>query len=152
MRAVTTARAALVLLLAVSGCAAPNPPPESDPAAVARRLFALARGGEPTDEQLQELFDSDLLTDRRVQLLDALASLGDVQLAEALEVHPLSGKDEVVVDLTGVPPGGGAARYSVQLRALEPGVWRIGWFLGPGVEWPRVPSRDDGLSVSSAFE
>ncbi len=153
MRPVTRPQAILLaLLLAATGCAGPSPPHENDSAAAARRLFAMSRAGEPTDEQLHELFDADLLSERRVQLLDALAALGDVELAEAVEVHPLSGEDEVVVDLAGVPSGGGTARYSVQLRALEPGAWRIRWFLGPGVEWPGVARRDDGLTVSSAFE
>ena len=141
----------LLLLLAIVGCGGPEGDPASGPRDAAARLFELAAGDDATDEQLLALFDVERLEDDRAGLLDALAKVADGGRLGNSAVEPLSGPDEVVVDLEVELAGDGSADYSVQLRRIESGEWRITWFDGPGVEWPgsgRPP--DSGLTISSA--
>jgi hypothetical protein len=152
MREVAARRAlTLLLLLAIAGCGEAHNDPAAGPRGAALRLFELAGGDDATDEQLRALFDVERLEDHRAELLDALARVaGDGRAGNAV-VEPMSGPDEVMVDLEVELAGGGAANYSVQLSRTEAGEWRITWFDGPGVEWPGSGgSRDSGLTVSSA--
>ena len=152
MREVAARRAlTLLLLLTITGCGGSESDPEAGPRGAAVRLFELAGGDDATDEQLRALFDVERLEDRRAELLDALARVAGAGRAGNAFVEPMSGPDEVMVDLEVELAGGGAANYRVQLSRTEAGDWRITWFGGPGVEWPgSAGPRDQGLTVSSA--
>ena len=134
------------------GCGGVEEVEEAAPAATARELFALAAADPRRDDRLHALFDPRMADGDRAELLDALDALGNVAPAADVEITPLSGPDEVVVDLTAEMPGGGSAGYSVQLRQETDEFWRITWFLGPGVEWPASSRKGEGLTVSPAPE
>ncbi len=145
----TLAVAALVSLSA--GCTGPGRAAreEPGPAAVARQLFERARQPERDPAWLERAFDPDLLRRHRAGLLEALAALAAIGPAGRPEAEPAA-PDEFLVALDAGLPGGGVARYTVQVRADGAGGWRICWFAGPGVEWP-PPARpsSDGLTVSA---
>ena len=138
-----------VIVAGLLGCPQRQPPPEPEPARVARELFRLAHT-EPLDEdRIDRLFDIDREDRRRSALYDALAELARSGEPEVVRIEPMGGPDEVVVDLTSALPGGGAASFSVVLRTGDDGTWTVGWFDGPGVEWPPPRRRpDQGLSTS----
>lgn len=147
-----SSRLALLLLLSTL-IACHGARDEGGPGAVALSLFALAELDEPTGEQLRELFDDELARRPPPALLDALEALAGVSDPRVVELQELSGPDETVCDLTADLDGGGEAGFSVRLEARTPGEWRITWFQGPGVEWPRQPGRrDQGLTVSAPPE
>jgi hypothetical protein len=137
------------VLLAACGGGGDVGPADTDPAAAALRLFELAPADEPTDEQLRALFEPAPDDDGRAALLDALGALGTTT-PRVVEVVQPAGPADAFVDLAARLPSGGEARFSVRLRAAEPGSWRVIWFQGPGVEWPpRSTRRGDGLSSSA---
>lgn len=144
------------VLLALLGVAATvscggRPPDMNDPGVVALQLFALAADA-PEQEQLESLFDPDPLSSQVVSLLEALDMLADSAPPDLLRVETAPGADEAFVDLTVELSGGGRAGYSVKLRRLESDDWRISWFQGPGVEWPRLGRRGAGLTTSAPPE
>lgn len=150
MRALTALRVCpLAAIATLASCARP-PVPEAAPARVVRELFALAREGDPTEERLALVLDPRAAGGDRAELLDALALLGATAPGGEIALAALGDPEEIVADVEAGLPGGGTARYSVQLRRIDDGSWRVRWFDGPGVEWPRRPERrDEGLSVSA---
>jgi hypothetical protein len=137
------------LALAVAACITPDDG-SSEQGDAALRLFELARIDEPTDEQLQAVIAEVPAADRRAQLLDALAALAETSEPRVLEVVQPAGPDDAFVDLTARLAGGGEARFSVRVAAVEPSSWRVHWFHGPDVDWPasRRP-RGEALSPSA---
>lgn len=142
-------RGALLLLIAtLVACAVVDDPGE--PAATALRLFELADLDEPSTEQLDATFDLEGDEEARAVLLDALEGLPPREELRVVEITRAAGPDDAFVDLEARLPGGGEARFSVRLRAVEPGSWRVRWFGGPGTEWPPTRgSNRDGLSTSA---
>jgi len=139
---------AILALAVLAGCTAEAPPPPAGtPGAAALRLFSLA-GEEDRSAEFETIFDPDALADRRVALLDALDSLAASPAPQLTGVSAPEGADEAFADLSVELPGGGRAFYSVMLLASPAGTWRIAWFQGPGVEWPRRGRRGDGLTTS----
>jgi len=138
-----------VFVAGLVGCPQRQSAPEPEPARVARELFRLAHT-EPLDEdRIDELFDLDREDRRRSALYDALAELARSGEPEVVRIEPMGSPEEVVVDLISALPGGGAASFSVALRTGHDGAWTVGWFAGPGVEWPPPRRRrDQGLSTS----
>ena len=143
------ARPAVLLALALlSGCAG-----ETDPAAAAAlELFELAQGADPGPEVLAVRFDPPPGDERdQALLLDALASLAALPVPHVVGVERPPGEPEdAFVDLESTLAGGGLARFTVRLAAGEDGLWRVGWFQGPGVAWPpRGRVRNEGLTSSA---
>ncbi len=139
----------LVVVVALASCGRGE---DSDPGAVAMRLFELARIDEPTDEQLRRAFDPLPPAEQRAALLDALSTLVDVASLRIVDVDQPAGPDDAFADLAGLLPGGGSAHFTVRLRKRTegPDPWRITWFQGPGIEWPAAGSeRGNGLSTSA---
>jgi len=151
---VRRAGALLLLLATLAACdGADGDRRGDDPGGAALRLFELARIDEPTDHQLRGALDQVPHADDRAALLDALAALTPVEDPRIVEVVQPAGPEDAFVDLAAGLPGGGIAHFSVRLRSVEPGSWRVSWFRGPGVEWP--PSRagrGQGLSSSAPPE
>jgi len=140
---------AAVTLLAGFGCASKQPAPPPDAGGVALQLFDIASAEDPTREQLEALFELDSDDDRTADLYDALRGLAPVEQPEIVQVTELAALRKTSVDLTGSLPGGGTAGFSVELLSPAEGTWRISWFRGPGVEWPRSRlRRDQGISTS----
>jgi len=142
---------ALFALAALAGCSdvpdsGGRAPATSSEAAL--ELFELARVDEPATERIDELFGSVEDEQARAALLDSIAALPAADEIEIVETYPMEDLVRVSFDLVGRLPGGGIARYSVQLNTVtEPGT--IVWFSGPGVEWPQRKSRGPGLSTSA---
>ncbi len=134
----------VVALAALVGCA-PEPPTR---AGAVLELFELAHIDEPLAERVDGLFGNVEDEQARAALLDAIQALRPVGEVEIVETYPMDDLVRVSFDLVGQLPGGGVARYSVQLdTATEPGT--IVWFSGPGVEWPDRRPRGSGLSTSA---
>jgi hypothetical protein len=137
------------VVLALIACSGPEPPREPTPAQVALGLFELAATDDRTDEQLAATIEIVPRDASRVALLEALDALGPVSAPEVERVEPLADLGLTVVDLRAELPGAGSARYSVQVAVAEDGAWKVRWFGGPGVEWPRHRRpRGEGLSSS----
>jgi len=136
-----------ILLIAVASCAAP-PRVGHGPGETALALFDLAQADEPTETELEILFEADRDLEARAALLDALSGLPPVASVEVVAIQP-TGELDAFTDLVGQLDGGGEARFSVRLRAGEPDSWKVVWFQGPGVEWPpRARRRGDSLTSS----
>lgn len=138
-------------LLVLHGCADTGPEPGAPPATreeTVLALFELARVAETEPEQVDRLFGAIADERERAALLDAIDALGSADEIEIVEIYPMDELIRESFDLVGRLPGGGSARYSVQIdTATDPG--RILWFSGPGVEWPTRRRRGPGLSTSA---
>jgi hypothetical protein len=141
--------AAATLLACAAGCGCGRAvPEESAPVAAARQLFELARQPE-RDDRLEPMFDPESLKRERAGLLDALDALALAAPTGRVVAEP-SAPDEFQVAVEAGLPGGGVAHYVVQLRTDPASGFRITWFAGPGVEWPRAArSTGDGLTISA---
>lgn len=141
---------ALVLCgAAASGCREKLPAPAAGPADVALELFELAALDEPTVEQLDRRFGTSMDDQLRAALYDSIAALRPAQEPEVTRVTELDGLGRSAVDLSAGLPGGGRARYQLQLVGPLDGSWRVLWFQGPGVEWP-PPRRPDGEGLTTS--
>ncbi len=142
----------LVVVVALASCGRGE---DSDPGAVAMRLFELALIDEPTDEQLRRAVDPLPPAEQRAALLDALSTLADVASLRIVDVDQPAGPDDAFADLAALLPGGGSAHFTVRLRKRTegPDPWRVTWFQGPGVEWRAAGSGGgSGLSTSAPPE
>ena len=111
-------------------------------------LFELARLDEAAPERVDSLFGKLEDEQDRAVLLDSIEALQSADEVEIVQAYPMDDLIRVSFDLVGRLPGGGIARYSVQLNtSTEPGT--IVWFSGPGVEWPDRKPRGPGLSTSA---
>jgi hypothetical protein len=135
-----------LLAVCLGACSAPEP----GPVEAAREMFRLARERPPAAERVDALFGSETRGARRAALLDALEHLAGLSEPQLSGVETMSDLRRTAVDLYAELPGGGIARFSVQLEAIGDEGWRVRWFRGPGVEWPPArPRRDEGLSSSA---
>lgn len=139
-----------VAALAACGGATPEltTKPPANPTETVLALFELARLDEPAPERVDGLFGS--MEDERIRaaLLDAVEALRPAGSLEIVDSYPMDDLLRVSFDLEGRLPGGGTARYSVQLdTSTQSGT--IIWFSGPGVEWPDRKPRGPGLSTSA---
>ncbi|NIM00309.1 MAG: hypothetical protein GTN89_05235 [Acidobacteria bacterium] len=153
-----TWRAAAVLLpglaaalLVLPGCGG-EPDPYAPPATredTVLAMFALTRVNHEAEPQsLERLFGTITDEQQRAALLDAIDALAPADEIEIVETYPMDDLVRESFDLVGRLPGGGVARFSVQIdTSTEPG--RIVWFSGPGVEWPARKRRGPGLSTSA---
>jgi hypothetical protein len=140
------ALAALAAIAVLTACSEPAPP---DPARQARCPFELARLDEPGEDELSACFGPLRDDAARADLLDALAALRPAAKPEVVAEERLDDLALAVIDLAASLPGGGSARYSVHLERDDEDRWIIGWFRGPGVEWPRQ-RRPGGEGLSSS--
>jgi hypothetical protein len=141
---------AALCLTGIAGCTGPAVPDEPTPGQIAVRLFDIAREEEPDPERLSTCLEVPADASARAALFDALSALGRASAVQVERIVPLDGMERTVVDLSAFVEGGGTAQYSVQLEDDPAKGWRILWFLGPGVEWPRArPPRGNGLTVSA---
>lgn len=138
-----------VLALAlIAGCAEkPDAVPQDGPGAAAMNLFTLAIE-ENRPAELDSAFDPGSLDGGDVALADSLDVLAGLRPPELIGVYSSDDGVEAFCDLAVELPGGGRATYNVKLSASPDGGWRIAWFQGPGVEWPRRERRGDGLTTS----
>jgi hypothetical protein len=149
---VTALRRTLVglALLGVAACRAPGrpePTTPTDPEAAARSVFDLAREGEPTPQAVDALFGPVVDELERATLLDALDALGPTDQARIVDRQAEPGEGAIVFDVVAALHGGGEAGFSVGVVAVGEG-WRVRWFHGPGVQWPRArPPAGEGLSA-----
>ena len=146
----STAGLALLTVALLAGCrgAVPGPPAPASPAERVLEFFELVRLDEPAAERIDDFFGRVDDEQARAALLDAIEALRPVNEVEIVETYRLDGLGRESFDLLGALPGGGTARYSIQLdTSIEAG--RIVWFSGPGVEWPQRRGRGPGLSTSA---
>ena len=144
------ASAAILVLVMLTACGEEGPIEPAGPEQTALQLFELARSEEPSDELIAALFGAGLDERERAALFEALDALSTASTVEAVGSEALEGLNRVAVDLLAGLPAGGTARYSVQLEPSAQGEWRILWFQGPGVEWPRRKRpRGTGLTTSA---
>ena len=137
----------LAFLAGVLACA-PAPEPLDQPSSTALEIFDLARGGDPDDARVAELFDVESNGMWRARLHDALSELSRVDELAIEHAETLEGLDRRVIDLTGRLPGEGQADYSVEVERREGDVWKVVSFFGPGVSWPpRAKGKNSGLST-----
>ncbi len=123
----------------------------AEAAAAALALFDVADDPDAAEDRFLEMFAGKRDAGGRAELFDSLSALPEASNLRVIGVELLEGLDRAVVDLEGDLAGGGTARFSVQLSGTETQAWRITWFVGPGVEWPRSRRRrDQGLSSSPA--
>ena len=152
-RAVYAASTAAFVLLMLTACGDEEPSGPPGPEETALQLFELAQSEQPADELIATLFGAGLEGRKRTALLESLSALSAPSAVEAVGSERLEGLDRVVVDLEAGLPAGGMAGYSVQLEPTAQGEWRILWFQGPGVEWPRRERpRSEGLTTSAPPE
>jgi len=142
--------ARVVALLAISlvSCRSPGTS-QSGPEQAALDLFALAGENPRDDLRVDGMFELGPDDPGRSELLDALDELADAGPPQITDVQPLPGLGRVAIDLYAELDGGTIARYSVQLEPGAGGGWKVRWFQGPGLSWPRrrVP-RGEGLTTS----
>jgi len=128
------------------GCADETPPDPLTESVI--ELFALAHDGEPDAARVERLFDVRADERWRATLYDALSQLARVSTPQVVGVEPLEDVGRTAVDVTAGLPGGGEARFALQLEAREDGGWRVVTFDGPGVSWPpRDTQRGPGTST-----
>ena len=140
----------LAAIAVLAGCSGgtTEPTTPSNPTETVLELFELARFDELAAERVDGFFGSVNDEQERAALLDAIEALQPVDEVEIVETYPMDDLVRVSFDLVGRLPGGGIARYSVQLdTSTDPGT--IVWFSGPGVEWPDRKPRGSGLSTSA---
>jgi hypothetical protein len=143
-----TRRAWTLALVAGLLACAPAPEPLDQPSSTALEIFDLARGGDPDDARVAELFDVESNEMWRARLHDALSELSRVDELKIERIETLEGLDRRVIDLTGRLPGEGQADYSVEVEHREGDVWKVVSFFGPGVSWPpRARGKNGGLST-----
>jgi hypothetical protein len=150
MPRLTSLALAISLIAAIAACDRPEIPQPGGPGAAALDLFELAGSDAPSEERLGKLFGADLDEHQRAALLEGLAGLATASAPVVIRTESLSGLDRVAVDLSAATPAGGTADFSVQLQQTASGEWKIRWFQGPGVEWPRLGRpRGEGLTTSA---
>lgn len=139
---------ALALLL-VAGCDEAVPPAfDSSPELAALALFDLRVGDDGVAAPWSRLFEG--ATDgSNVELLEALEAIPPIEAAQVTRVELDGEAREAYVDIDARLPGGGTATFSARLRAPTEGAWRIVWFQGPEMEWPKHAAKGDGLSQSA---
>jgi hypothetical protein len=144
----TSSLTVAIAVLAGCSCSTPDSTTPASPTETVLELFELALLDEPAVERVDGLFDSVDDEQARAVLLDAIEALRPVDEIEIVEIYPMDDLVRVSFDLVGRLPGGGIARYSVQLdTSTGPGT--IVWFSGPGIEWPDRKPRGPGLSTSA---
>jgi hypothetical protein len=149
-RALYAASAATLVLMMLTSCGEREPADSGGPGQTALQLFELARSEQPSDDMIVTLFGAGLDERQRTALLEALSDLPIPLTVEPVGIEALQELDRVVVDLTAGLPAGGLAHYSLQLEPAAQGEWRILWFQGPGVEWPRRERPGgEGLTTSA---
>jgi hypothetical protein len=140
----------VVAIAALVGCSCSTPEPATPTSRTETvlELFELSRLDDPAAERVDGLFGGTEDEQARAALLDAIQALRPADAVEIVETYAMDDLVRVSFDLVGRLPGGGIARYSVQLNtSAEPGT--IVWFSGPGVEWPDRKPRGPGLSTSA---
>lgn len=150
MRTVALGLAVAVAALAANGCMTPESTtkPPATPTETVLALFELAGLDEPAPEWVDGLFGKLEDEQARAALLDAVEALLPAGKLEIVDSYPMDDLLRVSFELEGRLPGGGTARYSVQLdTSTQSGT--IVWFSGPGVEWPDRKPRGPGLSTSA---
>jgi len=140
--------------VAAVACAGPSRPGDvvagGTPEEAVRSLFALADRDTVPPDDLAVVILPDSLADDPGAALDALESLRGIARLRVVASEPLDGPDRVAVDVEGERPGPSLAAFSVQVVRLADGTWRVVWFAGPDVEWPRhARPRDEGLASSA---
>ncbi len=144
-----TAPALLVALGLTAGCAMERETPAVGPDASALELFELAGLPDRPPERLEALFALGPDERLRAELGDALDRLAAARRPRVTLVETMVESGKTVVDLTAEFDGGASGEFSVQLQGADD-VWKIVWFQGPGVDWPRQPRRrGDGLTSST---
>jgi hypothetical protein len=124
-------------------------PPAGDPREAALALFQAAQTGRTTAAEIAALVGEDLPADHQSALADALAPLRASSRARILD-HEAMAEDRSAVDVEVSLPGGGAARYAVQVERGADGRWIVTTIDGPGTAWPpRRAPKDEGISTSS---
>ncbi len=146
------AAAALSLLVAACGDSrspeAESLPPSFDSREAALALFQAAQTNRTSPKEIEALVPPDLTPERRMALAETLAGLRKTLEARLVGEEPV-GVDRSAVDIEILLPGGGTARYSVQVERKEDRSWRVISIHGPGAAWPPNPTPgDEGLSTS----
>lgn len=109
-------------------------------AALALAALATSCGGEPPPETAESFALSQFATNPLLAGARAPRVVG----AQSLAPEPV-----VAVDVEASLPGGGTARYSLDVRRLPGGSFELAALSGPGIAWPEPPpSSGEGLSVS----
>lgn len=122
-----------------------------DEATVAKalELFEIGRGRSVDRGAAARLFGALPGGSEQAALLDALERLGRAVEPRPVAVEPLAGLGRTAIELEAELPGGGMARYEVQIESTADGTLLVHSFRGPDVEWPlRRAPRDAGLSSS----
>lgn len=121
------------------------------PSGAALSLFVLA-GRDADDRDLAARYvESEALDADPDGFFDEIEGLSDVRRARVVASEPLAGLDEVVVDLEGERPGPTLVAFMVVAAPTADGTWRVRFFGGPGVQWPRYPiPRGDATTTSPA--
>ena len=132
------------------GRRSPEPPEE---ARLALALLELAARGEVDRDELARLVQEDLLQSAgAASLMDSLESLRETAEPEIVRVEPMPELNRAAIDVKVTLAGGGTATYSFQAERSDAG-WRVVWFAGPGVAWPRKPrGPGENLSTSPSIE
>jgi len=136
-----------LLAILVFGCCRPPAPPT--PEDVALQLFELARQEEPDPRLLDACFGPLPDESARAALLDALEPLAAASAPRVVARETLPDAGVVVVDVVAGLRGRGSADYSMHLEGSDEEGWKVRWFRGPGVEWPR-PGRPAGQGLTSS--
>ena len=122
------------------------------PEHAALSLFALAV--EPHeidgDRSVDSVVEPTLVAVDPGALFDALDALREIVSPRIVAAERLDDLDRWAIDIEGALPGPSLAAFSVQVEPADDGTWRVVWFAGPGVEWPRRgPALGDGLASST---
>lgn len=121
------------------------------PEGAALSLFALASRSHEDGEvtAADQVVDPTLISRDPGALFDALDALREVEDLRVVAAERLDDLDRWAIDLEGALAGSALTAFSAQVEPADDGTWRVVWFAGPGVEWPRrAPPRGDGLASS----
>ncbi len=151
MRSVPRLAALSALAAMLAACAGAPQEARATHESTVLELFDLARADELAPERVDALFGTEADERVRAVLLDAIDALRPAAKVRIVETYPMDDLIRTSFELESALPGGGLARYSVQLdTSTEPGT--IVWFSGPGVEWPARKTPGPGLSTSAPPE
>lgn len=121
------------------------------PSETALSLFALAARNADDRELAARFVSPDGLDEDPDGFFDQVEGLSDVAHPRVVASEALAGLDEVVVDLEGERPGPTLVAFMVVTAPAGDGTWRVRFFGGPGVQWPRYPiPRGDATTTSPA--